>query len=64
MSEDLLKQIRNCYIRLSPENVSCDGELSRAETKRRERQILTELKTLFKQLGREVSEAEAFNLKF
>ena len=44
--------------RLSPENLHCDGEISRAEAGRRYRQIMQEWKVLEKQAGRSVSQHE------
>jgi transcription initiation factor IIE alpha subunit len=42
--------------RLSPENLSCDGELSGTETKRRYRHLMSEWRKLEKQIGRKISE--------
>ena len=47
--------------RLSPENLMCDGEISRTEGQRRYAQIKREWRQLEKQVGRKVSEAEADN---
>lgn len=43
---------------LSPENLHCDGEVSRAQARRREHQLKARWKELEKQLGRPVSEDE------
>ena len=59
--ETLLKQIGQVYCQLSPENLSCDGELPRAAQESRYQALQVRLKELFKKIGREVGEMEAFN---
>lgn len=44
--------------RMSPENLSCDGELRESEIARREKQIRNEWKELEKRVGRKVDEDE------
>lgn len=46
--------------RLSPENLCCDGEISRAEVQRRHRQIIKEWRELEVKVGRKVSEDEVY----
>jgi len=58
--QELMNKILNCYIRLSPENLWCDGEATRAHAMATAKKINTELKGLFKQLGRVVTEEEAY----
>jgi hypothetical protein len=58
--EQIMQEIASCHSRLSPENLSCDGELTPAQTRARGRQIRNSLRSLFRELGREVSEEEAF----
>ncbi len=58
--EDLMRAIDICFCNLSPENLTCDGELSRTESNRRYRGLMRQLKTLFRELGREVTEDEAY----
>ncbi len=48
--------------RLSPENLCCDGEISRAETNRRAAQIKREWKALEKQLGGTVTMEDMYAL--
>lgn len=55
---EILEKILICYCALSPENLSCDGELSRSATMQRYIDVDKELKLYFKMLGREVSENE------
>lgn len=58
----ILREIQNCYISLSPENLYCDGERSRTAAQKVARTLRAELKSLFKELGRVVSEDEAYRL--
>lgn len=44
--------------RLSPENLNCDGEITRAEARSRYNQIMREWRTLEKQIGFSVSLAD------
>lgn len=45
---------------LSPENLSCDGELSRAQVKKRYNSLMTQWRALEKEVGRSVSEDETW----
>jgi len=58
--KEIMADILNVYCGLSPENLHCDGEISVAQARVKERKLLAELKDLFKELGREVDEAEAY----
>ncbi len=58
----ILREIQNCYCSLSPENLYCDGERSRTAAQRVARTLNAQLKTLFKELGRTVTEDEAYRL--
>lgn len=55
----LLEAISNVYASLSPENLSCDGELSHSQTRGRARELHRQLANLQKTLGREVDEVDA-----
>lgn len=57
---EVMHQIRRLYSMLSPENLHMDGEISRTAAARRGRAINRELRACFQELGREVSETEAF----
>lgn len=59
MNNDLKKKFINLVFRLSPENLYCDGELTRAQAHARHRQIMREWKDLEKEAGRSVSQSEA-----
>lgn len=47
------------YSHLSPESLTCDGELSRTQVQIRSRELNRQLQGLFKALGRPVSESVA-----
>ena len=57
---EILKDIDRVYGELSPENLHCDGEISHSAAMAKERSLNARLKTLFKELGREVSESETY----
>jgi len=59
----IMKSIQDVYCSLSPENLSCDGELTLTETRKREKQFNLQLRILFIELGRHVSETEAMEYK-
>lgn len=46
---------------LSPENLSCDGELSLAQVKKRRAALMKQWGQLERELGRVVTEAEVFS---
>jgi len=60
----LTKEQHNEFLRLSsalsPENLYCDGEISRSAAQRKERALLKEWKALEKKIGHEVSEDEVW----
>jgi len=56
---NILEDIRRVYTSLSPENLTCDGELTPAVVKAKQRRLQEELRKLFTELGRQVGE-EAF----
>lgn len=55
--------IQGVYAGLSPENLTCDGELPRAQVQRRSAELHRALKALFIEAGREVLESEAYGFK-
>jgi hypothetical protein len=56
-----IMQAINCvYGELSPENLTCDGELSRNQVAQRYAELHRKLRSLFAALGREVSEEAAW----
>lgn len=56
--EHILLAIANCYTQLSPENLHCDGEISRSAAMARGREINRKLQGLFAAFGRTVTEDE------
>jgi len=57
---EIMKDILGVYGCLSPENLTCDGELSYTQVRRRAASYRRQLKELFKEIGRTVSEDEAY----
>lgn len=58
LSNELSKQFESLSARLSPENLSCDGEISKGEISRRYNEIMKEWRGLEKLAGRTVSQNE------
>jgi hypothetical protein len=58
---EIMMDILYCYVQLSPENVWCDGEATPKEAAYTEKRYKDRLNNLFNELGREVSEQEAYN---
>jgi len=56
----ILEALLTVYSGLSPENLTADGELSRAQVARRYAELQRQLKGLTLALGREVDEAEVY----
>lgn len=56
----IMEAILDCYNRLSPEWLTCDGELPMNEVNRRRNSLNSRLSHLFKALGRPVSESAAY----
>ena len=56
--EQLLSELKRIECRLSPENLTCDGELPRSEVRRRAAQLNRERKTVIAKLGYEPSDNE------
>ncbi len=57
---EVMADILGVYGELSPENLTCDGELSAAQVRRRSAELHRRLQLLFKEIGRTVSETEAY----
>jgi CDGSH-type Zn-finger protein len=51
--DEILKDIRRVECGLSPENLYCDGEISRTQARVKEHKLLAERRVLIKELGRE-----------
>lgn len=59
--KEIMNDILYCYVQLSPENIWCDGEATPSEARATEKRYRDRLSKLFTELGREVSEEEAYN---
>ena len=59
---EIMADIASYYGQLSPENLYCDGELSRSAGQRRATAINARLRELFTEIGRKVSEDEAYGM--
>jgi len=60
MTDELFEQFMGLASRLSPENLHCDGEISRAQANRRYREIMKEWKALEVKLGYKTTEDEVW----
>ena len=58
----ILDEISNVYGELSPENLTCDGELSGAQVRRKLAALNGRLKALCSELGRWVDESECYSI--
>lgn len=58
----VLNEIDEIYSRLSPENLSCDGEIPWSECQKEAAKLQKKLDALFIEYGREVGEVEAYDL--
>ena len=56
----LLAKLLRVECQLSPENLTCDGELSRTAVNRRFRQLTAEKRDIIRQLGRTPTDKEVF----
>lgn len=56
----IMEAILDTYNRLSPEWLTCDGELPRSQVMSKKSQLERRLKSLFQALGRPVSESVAY----
>ena len=57
---EIMRDILRVFVGLSPENLTCDGELSRTQVARRSAKLHGELRKLEREIGRSVSEEEAW----
>lgn len=58
--DEHMEWILRVYADLSPENLTCDGELSRAQVVKKQKGLLKTLVALEESLGRKVPEEEAY----
>ena len=57
---EIMSAILDVYAGMSPENLTCDGECSRSEVARRAAALRAKLRALEAEIGRKVSEDEAY----
>jgi hypothetical protein len=57
---EIMKDILEVYAGLSPENLTCDGELPASQVRRNAAILNRSLRALEKELGRKVDESEAY----
>lgn len=57
---DIIEDLRGIECQLSPENLSCDGECSMTEYRRREISLLVKRKRLVAELGRQPTHSEIY----
>lgn len=62
MTPEQKQRFLNLACALSPENLTCDGELSRTAVKRKAVSLRRQWKELEKQVGRKVSEDEIWTM--
>ena len=62
MTDEIFEQLLVLASRLSPENLHCDGEISRAQAQRRYDVIMKEWRKLEARLGYEISEDEVWDI--
>ncbi len=60
LPKDLHEQFLNLACALSPENLTCDGELPRAEVNRRHASLMRQWAALEARAGRKVTEGEVW----
>lgn len=58
---DHKRKFLDIYSALSPENLTCDGELSRSQVERKHRRLMKEFRDLVAETGYEPSESEAYS---
>jgi len=59
--EEIIKDLRDVECRLSPENLHCDGEISRTQANQKRIKLEKQQRELVKELGREPTHAELWN---
>lgn len=59
--EEIIKDLRDVECRLSPENLHCDGEISRAQANQKRIKLEKQQRELVKELGRKPTDAELWN---
>ena len=60
LSNELLNKFIQVAGDLSPENLTCDGELSPAQVSRKHKELMSEWRELEREAGRKVTEDEVW----
>lgn len=58
----IIEEIASLYCALSPENLSCDGELRGSRLQTKYRGLNKRIAECIKELGREITESQAYDL--
>jgi hypothetical protein len=58
---EIIRDLQRIECALSPENLHCDGEISRSAAYAKERKLIAKQKELIKELGRQPTDAELWN---
>jgi hypothetical protein len=58
---EIIRDLQRIECALSPENLHCDGEITRAQARTKERALVAQRSKLVKELGREPSDSEIWN---
>ena len=58
--KQIIEKLRRIENELSPENLTCDGELSRSQVAAKQARLMKERKELVRQLGREPTYDELY----
>jgi hypothetical protein len=58
---EIIKDLQDVEMRLSPENLHCDGEISRSEANRKRIKLEKQQRELIKELGRTPTHKELYN---
>lgn len=62
LTDEQSQKFEDLACQLSPENLSCDGEISKSEADREYRKLMKEWHALEKEVGRTVTEEEVWAL--
>jgi hypothetical protein len=62
--EEILRDLSTVECNLSPENLTCDGELPRYQVQRRYSKLMAEKRALIRELGREPTDQEIWGVSF
>lgn len=58
---EIIRDLQRIECALSPENLHCDGEITRAQARTKERALMAQRAKLVKELGRAPTDSEIWN---